>query len=139
VVTTPHLTHLLDTDVCIEALRRRNQAVARRFLDHDADLAVSSVTVSELMYGAERSSRRDHDHRAITEFLAMVTVLPLDEIDATQAAAIRAELARVGTPIGGYDVLIAGQARARSLIVATGNLAEFARVDGLRVENWSGQ
>jgi tRNA(fMet)-specific endonuclease VapC len=139
VVTTPHLTHLLDTDVCIEALRRRNQAVARRFLDHDADLAVSTVTVSELMYGAGRSAEPDRSRRAVQEFLSMITVLPLDASDAAHAATVRAELAGARTPIGGYDVLIAGQARARSLIVATGNLAEFARVDGLRVENWSGQ
>jgi len=133
------ITHLVDTDICIEALRRRNALVAQRFLSMDRALAVCSVTASELHYGAARSTDPRRNHAAVEEFLALVTVLPLDAADAERAGVIRAELAHRGTPIGGYDILIAGQARARSLILATGNLAEFGRVEGLRVEDWSGR
>lgn len=130
------ITHLVDTDVCIEALRRRNPAVPRRFIDHQDGLAVSSITVSELHYGAARSSDPGRNGAAVQEFLAFLDVLPLDPRDAEVAGQVRAELAAAGTPIGGYDLVIAGQARARGLVVATGNLADFGRVDGLRVEDW---
>lgn len=130
------ITHLVDTDICIEALRRGQRQLAERFAEHDAGLAVSAVTVGELMYGAARSSDPKRNRAAVEEFLAMVTVLDLNAADAEAAGRIRAELAALGTPIGGYDLLIAGQARARSLVVATGNVREFGRVAGIRVENW---
>ncbi|TYL46401.1 type II toxin-antitoxin system VapC family toxin [Nocardioides sp. BGMRC 2183] len=132
------ITHLVDTDICIEALRRRDRRLAARFIEADASLSVSAVTVSELLYGAARSSDPARNRSAVEEFLAMVAVLDLDATDASAAAEVRAELAAAGRPIGGYDVLIAGQARARSLVVASGNVREFGRVEGLRVEDWRG-
>jgi tRNA(fMet)-specific endonuclease VapC len=126
----------VDTDVCIEVLRRRRPDLHARFASHDADLAVSSLTVSELHFGAARSSDPRHNARAVEEFLGFLHVLAFSAADAQSAGQVRAELARVGMPIGAYDVLIAGQARARSLVLVTGNLTEFRRVDGLRVEDW---
>ena len=130
------ITHVVDTDVCIEALRRRSGAVAALFARHEGAIAVSSVTVSELHFGAARSSDPVRNGAAVREFLAFIDVLDLDARDAEAAGLVRAELAAAGTPIGGYDLLIAGQARRRGLVVATGNVAEFGRVDGLRAEDW---
>jgi tRNA(fMet)-specific endonuclease VapC len=131
------ITHLLDTDVCIDVIRSRDPDLAARLGPMRVRAAVSVITVHELHYGVERSSDPTINRSATEEFLANVTVLPLDEADAIESGEIRAQLARRGTPIGGYDVLMAGQARARSLILATGNVRELARVDGLRVEDWS--
>jgi tRNA(fMet)-specific endonuclease VapC len=88
----------------------------------------------ELCFGAFKSQRRDRN-LAIVDGLR-IEVIPFDQEDARHAGEIRADLAMQGTPIGAYDVLIAGQARARALIMVTRNLREFQRVEGLRSENW---
>lgn len=99
-------------------------------------MAVSTITVAELAYGVERSSRPDQNRGAVEEFLALLEVMPLDASAAEHAGRIRAELAITGTPIGAYDALIAGQARSRGLVVVTNNTREFARVPGLLLEDW---
>lgn len=129
-------THLIDTDIAIEALRRRRRALRARFAAHGTALAISSVTVAELTYGAHRSTEPAANLAAVEEFVALLTVLPFDIGAAQHAGQVRAELAGLGTPIGAYDVLIAGHARSLGLVVATGNVREFRRVPGLRVENW---
>ena len=73
---------------------------------------------------------------SVERFAARLTVVPFDSGAAAHTADIRAALERRGTPIGSYDVMIAGSARSRGLIVVTGNLREFDRVDGLRSEDW---
>ncbi len=95
---------------------------------------VSAIVVHELFYGAFRGSRSEQN---LASFEALkFEVVEFNKEDAWQAAEIRAMLARAGTPIGSYDVLIAGQARARDLTLITRNMGEFSRVDGLRAENW---
>jgi tRNA(fMet)-specific endonuclease VapC len=128
-------SHLLDTDIVIEALRGPSKALRARFSAHEA-LAVSSVTVAELEFGAHRSRDREANRRAVREFLAFLTVLPFDEEAASHSGDIRAALAAKGSAIGAYDVLIAGHARSLDLVLATGNVREFRRVTDLRVENW---
>lgn len=130
------LTHLLDTDVAVQVIRARRPAVDRRFLAHGAGAAVSSITVAELTYGALRSSDRDSSLDQVENFLDAVVVLEIDQRTGRVAGAIRSELAERGTPIGPYDILIAAQARAEGLVLATGNVREFKRVKGLTVENW---
>ena len=88
----------------------------------------------ELFYGAFRS-RRTTQNIALLDALAL-TVLEFDKEDARQAGQVRAFLANKGTPIGPYDVLIAGQAMARSMVLVTHNSGEFGRVPGLRIEDW---
>jgi len=130
------LTHLIDSDVVIRALRGPGPALAAKLLAHDGQLGVSSVSVAELTYGALRSARRDEALEAVEGFLDRVVVLEIDEQAGRVAGAVRAELAARGTPIGSYDLLIAGQARSLGLVVATGNVREFRRVKGLGVESW---
>ncbi len=130
------LTHLLDTDIAVEVIRARSTSVDRRFRACGSGAAVSSVTVTELTHGALRSSTPDKSLDSVEAFLETVVVLELDERAGRVAGAVRAELAASGTPIGAFDTLIAGQARAEGLIVATGNVREFRRVKGLQVESW---
>lgn len=130
------VTHLIDTDVVINALRGPGPDLAASLLAHDGNLAVSAISVTELTYGALRARDRDESLDVVEEFLDSVVVLEFETRAARVAGAIRTELAAQGTPIGPYDALIAGQARAEGLILATGNVREFERVEGLQVENW---
>lgn len=129
---------LLDTNVVIEVLRGAATAHLREQMSqHSGELAVSTVTVAELAFGAARSSDPERNRAAVDGFIPFVDVLDLDVPAAEHAGEIRAELVRRGTPIGGYDVLIAGLARSRGLTVVTHNRREFDRVPGLLVEDWT--
>ncbi len=130
------LRYMLDTNLCIRVLRDRPPATRDRFnLEADA-LCISSIVLSELLHGAAKSARPDHHRIQVERFAARLDVLAFDEPAAHHAADIRAALERSGRPIGGYDLLIAGHARSRGLIVVTANLGEFMRVEGLRSEDW---
>lgn len=130
------LRYMLDTNVCIRVLRDRPPSARERFnLEADA-LCISTIVLTELLHGAARSARPEHNRIEVNRFAARLDVLPFDDAAADHAADVRAALEKKGQPIGGYDVLIAGHARSRGLIVITGNLAEFRRVEGLRCEDW---
>jgi tRNA(fMet)-specific endonuclease VapC len=90
----------------------------------------------ELLYGAAKSERPVENRHQVEAFASRLEVLDFDDDAAAHAGDIRADLERTGRPIGSYDVLIAGHARSRGLVVITGNLAEFRRVEGLRCEDW---
>lgn len=130
----------LDTNVVIAVLNDRPPTVRARLKEALADgerVAISTVVVFELRYGADRSARPDRNHPRIDDFLAgPLEVMPFTEEDAADAGAVRAHLARQGTQIGPFDVLIAGQAKARDLPIVTANVREFERVPGLEVRNW---
>jgi len=129
------VTHLLDTDVCITVLRGRDPR-ARARLREMREVAVSAITIAELAYGAARSRAPDANRTEVQRLAAALHLIDLDAEAAWHSGQIRSELARLGTPIGGYDVLIAGVARSRDLTLVTGNLREFQRVPELRVEAW---
>jgi tRNA(fMet)-specific endonuclease VapC len=130
------LRFLLDTNLCIRVLRDRSAHLRARF-NREADaLAISTIVLTELLHGAARSARPEANRREVESFASLLEVLPYDVAAAHHAADIRASLERQGRSIGGYDVLIAGHARSRGLIVVTGNLGEFERVEGLRCEDW---
>jgi tRNA(fMet)-specific endonuclease VapC len=134
------LMFLLDTNVCIEIMNGRPAEVRSRF-ERESDagngLFVSSISSFELWYGAERSDRREFNlGRAQRFFAGSPEELPFGGEDAVRAGEVRAILEKLGTPIGPFDTLIAGQALARGLIMVTHNIGEFARVPGLKVEDW---
>lgn len=117
---------------------RREPSPLRQRLRAESDrLAVSTITVSELAYGVQRSTEPSSNRRAVEQFLALTSVLPFTSAAAEHAGEIRALLAAAGTPIGGYDVVIAGHARSAALAVVTNNTREFARVPGLEVIDWT--
>lgn len=130
------LSHLLDSDICIYAMKGRNRALTERFAAHDGRMAISDVTVFELYYGAERYDDPQQRFSVIESLVARLEVLPFDSKAARHAGQIRATLERKGQMIGGYDVMIAAIARSQGLVLATNNVREFARVEGLRVEKW---
>ncbi len=132
------MTWLLDTNAVIALVTRRSDALLRRVETVEpGTLAISSVVAHELYFGAYRSQKIEFNLETLRLLFADLVILDLDQEDARTAGEIRAALARQGTPIGPYDVLVAGQAKARGLILVTNNLAEFQRVDGLKIEDWT--
>jgi tRNA(fMet)-specific endonuclease VapC len=130
------LRYLLDTNLCIRVLRDRTPALRERFKREADTLAISTIVLTELLHGAAKSARPDPNRHEVEMFAARLEVLPYDAAAAHHAADIRGALERQGRSIGSYDVLIAGHARSRGLVVVTGNRSEFDRVDGLRCEDW---
>ena len=129
---------LLDTNAIIALVTRRSDALLRRVeAAAPGTLAISSIVAHELYFGAYRSQRIEFNLETLRLLFADLVILELDREDARTAGEIRARLARQGTPIGPHDVLIAGQAKARGFVLVTNNLAEFRRVDGLEIEDWT--
>lgn len=130
------LRYMLDTNLCIRVLRDRPAGLRERFNAEAASLCISTVTLAELLYGAERSTRPSQVRREVEAFAGRLEVLAFAAEAAAHYAEIRADLERKGQVIGPYDLMIAGHARSRGLVVVTGNLREFSRVAGLRAEDW---
>ncbi len=130
------LRYALDTDLCIHVLRHRTVRLREKFNAEADGLCISTIVLTELLHGAAKSQRPVETRREVERFVARLEVLPFDADAAAHAADIRAALERQAQGVGGYDVLIAGHARSRGLVVVTGNLREFRRVEGLRCEDW---
>lgn len=131
-------TTLLDTNAVIALVTGRSEALLQRVDSMEpGSLAVSSVVAHELWFGAYKSQKVAFNLETLRLLFADLPILDFDREDARVAGEIRAELKKQGTPIGPYDVLIAGQAKARDLILITNNTGEFARVAGLRLEDWT--
>jgi tRNA(fMet)-specific endonuclease VapC len=129
------MRYLLDANAVIGLLNNTASKLARRARrEKPGDLAISAIVAHELFYGAFKSQRTDRNV-ALVDALQFV-VLEFDKEDARQAGWVRAFLADKGTPIGPYDVLIAGQAMARNMILVTHDSREFRRVPRLRIEDW---
>ncbi|MGO9271260.1 MAG: type II toxin-antitoxin system VapC family toxin [Terriglobia bacterium] len=137
------MSFLLDTNACIAVINGRPEAVRSRLqkaLGHGSRIWVSSVAAFELWYGVGKSSRLEVNARRLAAFFAgPITVLSFDDEDARAAGTLRAQLEAVRRPIGAYDLLIAGQALRRNLILVTANVSEFRRVEGLVWQNWAKQ
>ena len=131
------MKYLLDTNVCVDYLNGRHARVVERVQGAaPADLALSSVVVAELRYGADRSTHTRANHARLDVLVEEIPVLDFDLEAASAYGRLRERLDSAGTPIGPNDMLIAAQAVARALVLVTDNEGEFRRVKGLRVENW---
>jgi tRNA(fMet)-specific endonuclease VapC len=130
----------LDTNAVIAVLNERTSSVLTRIeeaITSGATLAISSIVLFELRYGAAKSARPERNAQRIADFLAgPIEVLAFESADAEEAGDIRAALERAGTPIGPYDLLVAAQARRRDALLVTANEREFARVPRLKFEDW---
>lgn len=132
------MTHLLDTNVCIDVIRSRQLNLVQRIASYAVDaLAISAITVSELQYGVAKSKNPEANRIALLEFLVPFAVISYDEAAAGSYGAIRAHPEHQGTPIGPMDILIAAHALSRGLVLVTNNEKVFRRVPGLAVENWT--
>ena len=132
------MRYMLDTNVCIHAIKKKSWTVIANILRHDPDeLCISAITYAELMHGVEKSQEPKRNRIALTLFLSSITILEFDSYAAEEYGKVRAELEKNGTPIGPMDTLIAGHARAEGMTLVTNNTREFRRVEELDVEDWA--
>ena len=134
-------TYLLDTNACIALINGTEINVRRRFkraVARESVILLSSIVAFELWYGVAKSQRKDSNTQRLETFLGGPLEWALfDDDDARAAGTVRAELETVGRPVGAYDVLLAGQARRHGATLVTSNTKEFARVQGLKREDWA--
>jgi tRNA(fMet)-specific endonuclease VapC len=130
------LKYMLDTNICIFTVKNKPHEVRDAFNRHHGQLCISTVTLMELIYGAEKSASPEKNLAVVEGFAARLDVLAYSHEAAMHSGQLRAELQRIGKPIGPYDQMIAGHARSLGMILVTNNVREFERVPGLRVEDW---
>lgn len=135
------MDYLLDTNACIALINGTPVSVRTRFqkaIAGGSQIHVSALVTYELWYGVAKSTRPEQNAKRLEIFLAgPITLLSYEESDARAGGTIRGHLEKSGKPIGAYDVLIAGQALARTLTLVTANVSEFARVKGLNWQDWA--
>lgn len=132
------MKYLLDTNICIYLIKKQPKAVIDKFKSlSPGEIAISTVTVAEMMYGVEKSQYKDRNKSALELFLAPLVLVDFDFRAAQQFGIIRAHLEGKGTPIGAYDLIIAAQALSLGLVLVTNNVREFQRIPDLLVENWA--
>lgn len=128
---------MLDTNICIYIIKNKPQTVKERFKQFEiGELCISSITVSELMYGVYKSQYMEKNLKAITAFLMPFDIIDYDYNASIEYGRIRAYLEKKGQIIGGMDMQIAAHALASDMTLVTNNTKEFERVQGLKLENW---
>ncbi len=131
------IRYLLDTNICIYLIKEKDPVLKLKLYEKGIGCcAISAITLAELSYGVQKSSKLEQNKLALGLFLAPFELLPFSTAAAFLYGSIRQQLEIRGEVIGGYDLLIAAHALAESLTVVTNNFAEFSRVDGLSIENW---
>lgn len=128
---------MLDTNICIYAIKKKPENVIKKFISEIPNgLCISSITLAELYQGVEKSVYPQKNSYALMKFLISLTVLPFDDAAAIEYGKICADIQRKGTPIGQMDMLIAAHAKSENLVLVTNNTREFERVIDLKLENW---
>ena len=130
------LQYLLDTNIVIYVIKQRPLQVLEVFNRHAGRMAISSITLAELMHGVEKSSDPTRNLASVEDFCSRLTVLPYDAKAAYHYGSIRAHLEKLGQPIGVNDLHISAHARSQGLVLVSNNLREFERVPSLQFENW---
>lgn len=131
------IRYLLDTSICIAMIRGRGAAVVTKLRRRRiGSVGISTITLAALQYGVANSSDPQRNAVALAHVVAPLEVMPFDDRAAASYGRVRADLQRAGTPIGPLDTLIPAHALALGVTLVTSNEREFARVGGLRVENW---
>ncbi|KEQ18527.1 type II toxin-antitoxin system tRNA(fMet)-specific endonuclease VapC [Endozoicomonas numazuensis] len=133
------LKYMLDTNMVIYTIKRRPLELLDVFNRHDDQMAISTITLSELLHGVEKSADSKRNRSKVERFITRLVVLDYGRKASAHYGDIRADLERKGTPIGVNDLHIAGHSRSEGLVLVTNNRKEFDRVEGLRVENWLDQ
>lgn len=132
------MTYMLDTNICIYAIKRKPEQVLTRIKENfENGICISSITLAELEHGIAKSDYPEKNRISLAKFLTILNVLPFDEAAAREYGKICAYLQKKGTPIGTMDMLIAGHARSKNYTIVTNNVREFERVAGLKIENWA--
>lgn len=131
------MIYLLDTNICIYLIKKKSPTLLYKFRQLQiGDVGISTITLSELHFGVEKSQKRDSNLMALNQFLMPLEIVSFDVAASLQYGIIRSELERLGTPIGPMDTLIAAHALSLKLTLVTNNLSEFSRIKALQTENW---
>lgn len=131
------MPYLLDTNACVRLLSGTSPSLVASLTQHaPSEIRMSSLVKAELYFGARRSNRVEPNLKLLANFFASFTSIPFDDRAAERYGQVRADLSRMGRPIGPNDLLIAATALAHDLVLVTHNTEEFARVAGLRWEDW---
>ena len=129
---------MLDTNICIYAIKHKPEQVFLKLQEHDpSEVCISSVTYAELVHGVEKSQSTEKNRVALALLLANIDIMDFDSSAAESYGKIRADLEKAGKPIGPLDMMIAGHAKSLGYTVVTNNTKEFMRVNGLKLENWA--
>ena len=127
---------MLDTGMCIYLINERDQALRQKFEENASSVCISSIAYAELCFGVAHSARVEENERQLRAFCLDLDILPFDSEAGVRYGEIRQALVRRGQPIGANDLLIAAHASGVGATLVTNNEREFARIPGLRVENW---
>lgn len=130
------LKYMLDTNIVIYVIKRRPIELQDTFNENAGLMCISSITLAELLHGAEKSDYPARNLRKVEDFVSRLEVVDYDSAAAAHYGEIRSDLEKKGTPIGVNDLHIAGHARSLSLTLISNNMREFERVGGLRLDNW---
>ena len=132
------MKYMLDSNICIYLIKKKPESVLTKLKAVAQDgVSISTITLAELEHGVALSAYPEKNADALAQFLSIIEVLSFDVKAASEYGLIRADLQRKGMLIGQMDLLIAAHAKAHGFIVVTNNVREFARVEGLKVENWT--
>ncbi len=132
------MKYLLDTNSCIYLIKNKPKKLLKKFTSiKPKDVAISSITVSELWYGVFKSTKQKENEMALREFLLPFTTISFDDKSAEIYGVIRSELEKKGKTIGAMDMLIGSISLAHDLTLVTNNEKEFKRIKKLKVENWA--
>jgi tRNA(fMet)-specific endonuclease VapC len=127
---------MLDTDSCIAIIKKHPVALKKLWGKSIGQVGLSTITLGELAFGADKSSRPRDAHGALSEFLLALEIAAFDDRAAMRYGEVRAALARRGRPVGPLDTLIGSHAHSLDVILVTHNTREFSQIAGLRLEDW---
>jgi len=131
------MRYMLDTDICIYLIKKKSEKLIEKICSfNEQEICISSITMSELYYGAEKSNNPETNKITLMLFLSALSVLDFDAEASKSYGFVRAELEKKGTPIGPLDTMIASHALAAKCVLVTNNISEFSRIEELSVENW---
>lgn len=130
------MKYMLDTNTCIFIIKKDENVLSHLKKIDFKEICISSITLSELEFGVAKGMHSEKNQKALDAFVYNFSILPFDSNAAHEYGKIRANLEKIGSPIGGMDMLIAAHAKSQKLILVTNNTKEFIRVDGLNIEDW---
>lgn len=130
------LQFMLDTNIAIYVIKNKPLDLMNKFSLCKGQMCISIITLAELLYGVEKSTRPEHNRTLVEAFCARLEVLPYGLKAVRHYGEIRADLERKGTPIGVNDLHIVAHARSEGLTLVSNNTREFSRVMGLSLTNW---
>ncbi len=131
------MRYMLDTNVCIDYMRGTDSGIKKKLIScKQGDLYISSITLSELLYGVNKSSDVQRNRSALNNLLLKIDVLEYGAEASEYYGIIRNDLSRRGLVIGALDMLIAAHAASNDMVLITHNTSEFDRISGLKTEDW---